>query len=86
MTKPRKYHSSALVTRLEKSARLVVLLELDQDGLLEGHTLQAIADAFGDGLHRSTILDDLRQLKQIKRLRAKIIHRLDRDKLKLREK
>jgi IS30 family transposase len=37
-----------------------VLLELDRAGLLAGCTNQEIADAFGQGLHRSTILRDLR--------------------------
>ena len=62
----RRYPSSA-AARLEKSARLAVLLELDQDGLLAGRTNQEIADAFGHGLHRSTILRDLRQLEELKR-------------------
>lgn len=52
--------------RLEKSARLVVLLELERDGLLSGLSNQEIADVFGHGLHRSTILRDRRQLAELK--------------------
>ena len=62
----RRYPSSA-AARLEKSARLAVLLELEQEGLLAGRSYQEIADAFGHGLHRSTILRDLRQLDELKR-------------------
>jgi len=71
------YPSSAKA-RLEKSARLVVLLALDRDGLLVGRSIQEIADAFGCGLHRSTILRDLRQLAELKRavnrLRSTLCH------------
>ena len=64
--------------RLEKSARLAVLLELDRAGLLAGRTNQEIADAFGQGLHRSTILRDLRQLDDLKREAGRLSARLNR--------
>ena len=63
---PHRYPSSARA-RLEKSARLAVLLELDRDGLLVGRSNQDIANVFGHRLHRSTILRDLRQLAELKR-------------------
>jgi len=68
-------------TRLEKSARLAVLLELDRAGLLAGRTNQQIADAFGQGLHRSTILRDLRQLDDLKREARRLSAQLNRQRL-----
>jgi len=67
--------------RLEKSARLAVLLELDRAGLLAGRTNQEIADAFGQGLHRSTILRDLRQLDDLKREASRLSAKLKRQRL-----
>ena len=74
------YPSSAQA-RLEKSARLAVLLELDRDGLLIGRSNQEIADAFGHGLHRSTILRDLRQLAELKREAVRLRQQLNRKRL-----
>lgn len=45
-----------------KAQRLIVLTALEQQGLLQGRSLQQIADAFPDTPHRSTILRDLRDL------------------------
>ena len=43
---------------LHKAARIAALLLLDDKGLLEGRTLQELADLLG-GVDRSTILRDL---------------------------
>ena len=75
------YPSSA-AARLEKSARLAVLLELDRAGLLAGRSNQEIADVFGHGLHRSTILRDLRQLTQLKSEVSRLRHQLHPQRLK----
>jgi len=76
----RRYPSSA-AARLEKSARLAVLLELERAGLLVGRSNQAIANAFGHGLHRSTILRDLRQLAELKREMSRMRVQLNRARL-----
>ena len=60
-------YPSPAQARLEKCARLAVLLELDRAGLLERRSNQEIADVFGHGLHRPTVLRDLRQLALLKR-------------------
>ena len=73
------YPASAQI-RLEKSARLAVLLELDRAGLLAGRANQEIADAFGQGLRRSTILRDLRQLDDLKREASRLSARLNRQR------
>lgn len=53
--------------RLNKSARLVVLLDMDDHGLLDGVSLQKIADLFDQpGLNRSTILRDIRELPALR--------------------
>ena len=62
--------------RLSKAARLTVLLALDDAGLLEGRTLQAIADALGDGINRSTILRDKRRLPEVRRRRDAAMRKL----------
>ena len=62
--------------RLSKAARLAVLLALDDAGLLEGRTLQAIADALGDGINRSTILRDKRRLPEVRRRRDAAMRKL----------
>lgn len=49
-----------------KAARLIILLDLDDAGLLDGMSLQQIADMFNDDLNRSTILRDLRQLPKVR--------------------
>jgi hypothetical protein len=74
MSKP--YPASAKA-RLAKSARLAVLLELDRSGLLDGRSNQAIANVFGHGLHRSTILRDRRQLTKLKREVSRLRRELD---------
>ena len=79
--------------RLKKSARLVLLLELDRAGLLARRSNRQMADAFGPDLHRSTRLRDtctgrkcrcLRQFDDLKgeasRLRAQRAQ-LDRQRL-----
>ncbi len=48
---------------LTKSGRLLVLLRLRDQGLLEEMTLQEVGDALG--LNRSTILRDIRELDAI---------------------
>ena len=50
-----------------KAARLIILLDLADAGLLEGLSLQQIADMFGDAPNRSTILRDLRQLPKLRK-------------------
>jgi hypothetical protein len=77
----RSYPSSAN-SRLEKSARLAVLLELDRDGSLAGRSNQEIADLFDHGLHRSTILRDLRQLAKLKREVSRLRLQLNPKRLK----
>ena len=77
---PHRYPSSAKA-RLEKSARLALLLELERDGLLVGRSNQEIATAFGHGLHRSTILRDLRQLAELKREAIRLRQQLNRKRL-----
>jgi len=76
----RRYPSSA-DARLEKSARLAVLLELERAGLLAGRSNQDIANAFGHELHRSTILRDLRQLSVLKREMSRLQAQLNRARL-----
>ena len=62
--------------RLSKAARLAVLLALDDAGMLEGRTLQSIADALGDGINRSTILRDKRRLPEVRRRRDAAMRKL----------
>jgi hypothetical protein len=61
--------SSDQYDRLTKAARLMILLELQERGVLDGLTLQQIADLFHDPPNRSTILRDLRMLPQVKTIR-----------------
>ena len=68
-------------SRVQKAARLAVLYELNQAGLLSNHSLQEIADALGEHNHRSTIMRDLRSLKQVKRMMQRARRKLDADKL-----
>lgn len=55
---------------LDKAARLAVLMELDNRGLLDGMSYQAIADALKgpneEAVNRSTILRDLRDLDTVR--------------------
>ncbi len=69
-------------SRVQKAARLAVLYELDQADLLSPHSLQEIADALGERNHRSTIMRDLRSLKQVKRAVKLAKRKLDADKLR----
>ena len=62
--------------RLNRAARLAALLLLDDMGLLEGHTLQAIADALGEGNNRSTIMRDKRLLTEVRRRRDAAVKKL----------
>ena len=52
---------------LEKSARLIVLMEIQDGGLLESLSLQQIANLFPDKPHRSTIMRDLRDVAQLRK-------------------
>ena len=76
-----RHYPSSAEARLEKSARLAVLLELERAGLLDGRSNQDIANAFGHGLHRSTILRDLRQLAGLKREMSRLQAQLNRARL-----
>lgn len=51
---------------LNKAGRLAALLLLDDAGLLDGHTLQELANLLG-GVDRSTIMRDLRSLPVARR-------------------
>lgn len=64
---------SQIVT-LTKAARLCVLLDLDERGLLAGKSLAVIAGWFG--VQRSTILRDRRLLPQVRRMREQIKRRV----------
>ncbi len=46
-------------------ARMIIIWRMQDDGLLEGETLQAIANLFD--VHRSTILRDLRRIANARR-------------------
>lgn len=61
---------------LAKAARLSVLLALSDEGLIEGRTLQSLADAFGDNLNRSTVMKDLRDLPTVRRERDRLMKRM----------
>jgi len=52
---------------LEKSARLIVLMRLQDEGQLEGLSLAKIAGLFRDPPARSTILRDLRDVTRLRR-------------------
>lgn len=54
---------------IEKAARLTVLLELDDRGLLDDLSYQKIAnmlDVSDDAVNRSTILRDIRELDKVR--------------------
>jgi len=78
---PASYPSSA-AARLDKSASLAVLLELDRAGLLAGRSNQEIANVFGHGLHRSAILRDRRQLAELKQVVTRLRQQLQPERLK----
>ena len=52
---------------LEKSARLIILMEMRSAGELEDLSLQKIADKFKKPPHRSTIMRDLRDLERLQK-------------------
>lgn len=52
---------------LEKSARLIVLMEMEESGKLADLSLQKIADLFPDNPHRSTIMRDLRDVERLRK-------------------
>lgn len=56
---------------LEKSARLIMLMELQDNGQLGGLSLQKIADLFLDAPNRSTIMRDLRDVERLRKLLKK---------------
>ena len=60
---------------LQKAACLAVLYYLDQRGLLEGMTHQAIANLFGLG-HRSTALRYMHDLEEVKRVIAQYLDQI----------
>lgn len=60
---------------LHKSARLILLLRLDESGKLENMTLQATADLLGVS-HRSTILRDRLLLPALRAEIKRMEHRL----------
>lgn len=57
---------------IEKSARLVVLMRLQDSGHLLGLSLQAIANLFPTKPNRSTIMRDLRDLEKLRALLAEM--------------
>lgn len=57
---------------LEKSARLIVLLRLQEAGKLTDLSLAKIANLFKDPPARSTILRDLRDVERLKKTLAKM--------------
>jgi hypothetical protein len=57
---------------LEKAARLIVLLQLQEGGQLDGLSLQKIANLFREPPHRSTILRDLRDTARLRELLKQI--------------
>jgi hypothetical protein len=69
--------------RLNKSARLVVLLDMDEHGLLDGTSLQKVADLFNQPkLNRSTILRDIKELPALREEINMIYSRLGWNKRK----
>lgn len=57
---------------LEKSARLIVLMEMEDSGALSVLSLQKIADLFPDKPHRSTIMRDLRDVERLRKTLKKV--------------
>jgi hypothetical protein len=55
---------------IEKSARLVILLELADRGNLQGLTLQQIANMFPSVQSTSTIMRDLRDVERLREVLA----------------
>jgi len=65
MSTPRKPLSGPRT--LSKAARLVVLMDLDDRGLLDNLSYQKIARMFNEpGLNRSTIMRDLIELPKLR--------------------
>lgn len=57
---------------IEKSARLIVLMRMQDAGRLSGLSLQAIANKFTSKPNRSTIMRDLRDLESLRALLAEM--------------
>jgi len=57
---------------LNKSARLIVLMEMQDAGRLAGLSLQKIADLFSDHPNRSTIMRDLEDLPRLRDMLQKM--------------
>jgi hypothetical protein len=61
---------STELDRITKAARLMILLEMQERGQLDGLSLQKIANLFPEPKpNRSTIFRDLRRLEQLKTIR-----------------
>ena len=70
-----KYRRPRIV-KINKAARLAALLVAQDRGLLENYTLQDIADAIGGGIHRSTVMRDLRELEAVRDIYHQITDQL----------
>jgi hypothetical protein len=57
---------------LEKSARLIILMRAEDKGRLTGLSLQKIANLFPQPPNRSTIMRDLRDLKNLRTVLRKM--------------
>jgi len=57
---------------LEKSARLIVLMEMQDAGKLAGLSLQSIANLLPDRPNRATIMRDLRDLGNLRDVLAEM--------------
>lgn len=66
---------------IEKSARLIVLRDLQEQKQLKGLSLQEIANLFADDPHRSTIMRDLRDLPRIIKLVAEMKNHIKKKRL-----
>lgn len=60
-----------MTKHLNKSARLILLMRLQDAGKLDGLSLSKIARLFDPPPNRSTILRDLRDIKRLRDLLAK---------------
>jgi len=59
--------------RLTKAGRLLLLMEWQASGKLDGLTLQKIAEMFPVPPNRSTILRDLRVVAQVNQIKAEMM-------------
>jgi len=66
---------------LEKSARLIVLMQLQDAGKLDGLSLAKIARLFPDNPNRSTIMRDLRDAIRLRKTLAYFIGKTKRGKV-----